>query len=369
MSLGLSNGFWSGKRVFVTGHTGFKGSWLVCMLHRLGANVCGYSLPPETTPNAFEAMDVAAICEHHIGDIQDLNKLQNQVAAFEPEIVFHLAAQPLVRLSYEIPVQTIAVNTVGTANLLESCRNVKSIRNVVVITTDKCYDNKEWEWSYRETDPLGGKDPYSASKACAELVTAAYRDSFFPVSRYHDHQVAVASARAGNVFGGGDWARDRLIPDCVQAFAQGEEVFLRMPHSVRPWQHVADALSGYLTLAQACVEQGPRFAQGWNFGPAADQLVTTEEVVQMMVAAWGGSASYGCNPPANAPGEAGLLLLDSGLAARSLKWKSRISMLQGIRQTVEWHKAQLAGADATTLRNMALVEVIPLPERALRCAS
>ncbi|EAQ80406.1 CDP-glucose 4,6-dehydratase [Blastopirellula marina] len=360
--------FWSGKRVLVTGHTGFKGAWLTCLLHELGANVCGYSLPPETTPSAFDAMEVAAICDHHLGDIRDLSKLKQVFQDFDPEIVLHLAAQPLVRLSYEIPLETFDVNVLGTANVLEACRGLQSLQAAVMVTTDKCYENREWDWSYRETDPLGGKDPYSASKACAEIVTSSYRDSYFPTDRFQQHGVVVASARAGNVFGGGDWAKDRLIPDCIRAFTAGDEVVLRMPSSVRPWQHVADALSGYLTLARACVEGGVDFARGWNFGPPAEQLLTTEELVRLTAVAWGDGAAYRCDPPQDMPREAGLLLLDSGLAARALRWSPRLTMEAGVGHTVAWHKAHVDRADAATLRAMATETILSAPQRILKCA-
>jgi CDP-glucose 4,6-dehydratase len=356
--------FWSGKRVFLTGHTGFKGSWLTVWLQHLGACVRGYSLPPDTTPSMFESLGLEAFCQHRVGDIRKPEHLRLSLHEFRPDIVLHLAAQPIVRISYEQPLATFETNVYGTAALLEACRTTQGIRAVVVVTSDKCYENREWEWAYREGDPLGGHDPYSASKAAAELVVGAYRRSFFSrtaatpsASASGAVSPAVASARAGNVFGGGDWCADRLIPDAVRAFAAGKPVIVRNPRSVRPWQHVLEPLAGYLMLARACYEQGSEFARAWNFGPPGDTLYCVEAVVERFVGAWGGNASCQLNPQPDAPHEAGLLLLDSGLANRALGWRPCLSLPEAISLTVEWYKTHSGGAKAEAMRQLTLVQI------------
>jgi CDP-glucose 4,6-dehydratase len=262
--------FWKGKRVLVTGHTGFKGGWLSLWLQQMDAEVCGYSLPAPTDPSLFVVAHIADGIRSVEGDIRDLEHLKRVVAEFRPEIVFHLAAQPLVRQSYRDPVETYSTNVMGTVNVLEAVRQVGGVRVVVSITSDKCYENREWCWAYRENEAMGGYDPYSSSKGCAELVTAALRNSFFHPDKFAEHGVAVASARAGNVIGGGDWAKDRLVPDMIRAFMCRETVVVRSPNAVRPWQHVLDPLSGYLRLAEKLWESGGEFAEAWNFGPAED---------------------------------------------------------------------------------------------------
>ena len=271
--------FWRGKRVFLTGHTGFKGSWLSLWLQSLGAELHGLALEPPTTPNLFTVAQVASgMASSTIGDIRDLATVQKAMQASQADIVIHMAAQPLVRLSYAEPVQTYATNVMGTVHVLESARHTPSVKAVVVVTTDKCYENKEWAWGYRENEPMGGHDPYSNSKGCAELVTAAYRNSFLQASG-----IAVASARAGNVIGGGDWAADRLVPDILRAFEQNQPVVIRNPHATRPWQHVLEPLSGYLSLAEHLYTDGQAFAEGWNFGPKDDDAQPVQWIVEQMV--------------------------------------------------------------------------------------
>src|SRR5271154_4274338 len=279
------NSVWRGRRVFLTGHTGFKGGWLALWLTHLGANVRGYALDPWTDPNLFTDAHIGDVIEDIRGDIRDHTRLDSAMREFRPEVVFHLAAQPLVRYSYEDPIGTYETNVIGSARVLDTVRRTPSVRGVVSVTTDKCYENKEWAWPYRETDPLGGYDPYSSSKACAEIVTAASRQSYFPIDRIAEHGVAVATARAGNVIGGGDWSVDRLIPDLVRGFLTGEPVRIRRPHAIRPWQHVLEPLHGYLTLAERLLSAGPeaaRFATAYNFGPAEDDARSVAWIADRM---------------------------------------------------------------------------------------
>ncbi|WP_313617851.1 CDP-glucose 4,6-dehydratase, partial [Rhizobium sp.] len=289
--LGVNISFWRGKRVLLTGHTGFKGSWLSLWLQNLGAHVTGFALPPPTSPSLFEATGVADGMTSLIGDIRDLEALKNAVRTADPEIVIHMAAQPLVRYSYVNPVETFSTNVMGVVNLLEAVRESQKIRAVVNVTTDKCYENREWPWGYRENEPMGGYDPYSSSKACAELVTAAYRRSYFTTPS-NGHRVAVATARAGNVIGGGDWAKDRLIPDIVYAFSQGVPASIRNPQAIRPWQHVLESLRGYLILAENLFEHGDEFAEAWNFGPNDDDAKPVSWITERMAELWGNEASW-----------------------------------------------------------------------------
>ena len=277
---GIDADFWRGRRVFLTGHTGFKGGWLALWLQRLGADVTGYALDPPTTPSLFAVARVGAGMRSIINDIRDAETLAQAMREAQPEIVIHMAAQPLVRYSYQAPVETYATNVMGTVHLLEAVRQTDSVRAVVNVTSDKCYENREWVWGYRENEPMGGYDPYSNSKGCAELVTAAYRNSYFNPAQYSQHGVALASARAGNVIGGGDWAEDRLIPDILRAIAAGEAVNIRSPHAIRPWQHVLEPLSGYLLLAQRLIEDGPAHAEGWNFGPSEEDARPVQWIVE-----------------------------------------------------------------------------------------
>ncbi len=331
--------FWKGKRVFLTGHTGFKGSWLSIWLHSLGAEVTGYALEPPTIPSLFEKATVGKLVHHNIGDIRDLDLLKKTMYEADPEIVIHMAAQPLVRESYRDPVGTYSTNVMGTVNLFEAIRSCKNVRAVVNVTTDKCYENKEWIWGYRENEPMGGYDPYSNSKACSELVTASYRNSFFNPEKYgKEHQVASASARAGNVIGGGDWAKDRLIPDIIRSFQKGEKVLIRSPYSIRPWQHVLEPLSGYLMLAEKLYsENGIEFAEGWNFGPDDSDTRPVEWIVKEMCELWGDGASYEIdkNPQ---PHEAKYLKLDVSKARNFLKWSSVWGLEHSLNRIVDWYK-------------------------------
>ena len=337
-SRGFDRQFWRGKRVFLTGHTGFKGSWLSLWLASMGAEVTGYALEPPTRPSLFALCAVDAMVKSILSDIRDGERLTAALVNARPEVVFHLAAQPLVRESYRDPVNTYSTNVMGTVNLFEAVRRCGGVRAVVNVTTDKCYENREWIWGYRENEPLGGYDPYSSSKACSELVTAAYRNSFFPPDAHHDHGVAVASARAGNVIGGGDFATDRLLPDCVRAVLGGEKIVLRNPGAVRPWQHVLDPLAGYLLLAQRLVEDGPRFAEAWNFGPEESDARTVEWVVRRFCKEWGEGASYVVDQ-GDHPHEAGLLRLDCSKARQRLGWTPLCSVYKALAMVVEWTRS------------------------------
>jgi CDP-glucose 4,6-dehydratase len=338
-------GFYSGKRVLVTGHTGFKGGWLSLWLHQLGAVVHGFGLNPPTAPSLFESACVAKVLASDTrADLADLERIKSVLSGSQPDIVFHLAAQPIVRESYRDPLGTFAANVMGTAHVLEAARASSSVRALVVITTDKVYENREWVYPYREVDPLGGYDPYSASKAAAEIVAASYRASFFTGET--GHPARVATVRAGNVIGGGDWAADRLVPDCLRAFTNHEPVRLRFPHAVRPWQHVLEPLSGYLQLgARLCTPEGARFAKGWNFGPDANGDATVGDVAQTLARLWGEDAHVELASAAANPHEAGLLTLDSTLARTQLRWKPRWSLEQALARTTGWHRAWLNGAD------------------------
>jgi CDP-glucose 4,6-dehydratase len=342
--LGVNNDFWKGKVVLLTGHTGFKGSWMSLWLQSLGAKVVGYALTPPTTPCLFEAANVEQGMQSHIGDIRDLGHLLSVFEEHRPEIVIHMAAQPLVRYSYVEPVETYAVNVMGTVNVLEAIRRTGGVKSVVNITTDKCYENREWYWGYRETEPMGGYDPYSSSKGCAELVTSAYRRSYFNPENYATHGVAIASVRAGNVIGGGDLAEDRLIPDIMRAMENGVPVRIRNPHAIRPWQHVLEPLSGYLLLAQRLYEEGAGYAEGWNFGPSDDDARPVQWIVERMAAAWGPEAAWEVDA-GDHPHEANYLKLDCSKARARLDWYPRWNLEQALGVIVEWHRAYNAGVD------------------------
>lgn len=340
----IDNAFWRGRRVFLTGHTGFKGSWMSLWLRQMGAQVTGYALAPCTTPSFFELARIGELVESHIGDVRDGEALAQALAAARPEIVIHMAAQPLVRDSYRIPAETYATNVMGTVHLLEAVRQCSCVRAVVNVTTDKCYENREWGWGYRENEALGGFDPYSSSKACSELVTAAYRQSFFNASNRGDNGVAVASARAGNVIGGGDWASDRLVPDCMRAVMAGEPILIRNPKSIRPWQHVLEPISGYLTLAKKLYQDGPACAEGWNFGPWEEDARPVEWIVQHICSQWGKEASYQIDQGPH-PHEANYLKLDSSKARSRLGWRPRLNLGQALEWSIQWYRAFAGGAD------------------------
>lgn len=330
--------FWKDKKVFLTGHTGFKGSWLSLWLQSMGSKVKGYALSPPTKPSLFEVAQVASGMESEIGDIRELKQLKQSISAFKPDIVIHLAAQPLVRDSYDDPIETYSTNVMGTVNVLEAVRSVAQVRAVVSVTTDKCYENKEWAWGYRENEPMGGYDPYSSSKGCAELVTAAYRRSFYN----EKGSPAVASARAGNVIGGGDWAKDRLIPDVFRAFDKKEAVVIRNPKATRPWQHVLEPLSGYLVLAERLYEEGATFAEGWNFGPKDEDCKPVEWMLDTIIEYWDEEASWKLDKNAN-PHEATFLKLDCSKAAYRLKWEPRWNVKTALTKVVDWHLAWKTG--------------------------
>jgi len=329
---------WQGRRVFLTGHTGFKGGWLALWLAKLGAQVRGYALDPSTDPSLLEVAGVGKVVEDVRGNLLDRARLESSLVEFAPEVVFHLAAQPLVRRSYADPICTYGTNVMGTAHLLEAVRKSSSVRAVVAVTTDKCYENKEWVWPYRETDPLGGHDPYSSSKACAEIVCASYRSSFFPVDRLDQHRVALATARAGNVIGGGDWSPDRLVPDLIRGFLKQESVLIRRPNAVRPWQHVLEPLHGYIRLAELLLERKGHLASAFNFGPGDEDAWPVERIANTMTAAWGEGAAWSRDSD---PGvhEAGSLRLDSSKARNELGWRPHLRLEEALEWTMEWYGA------------------------------
>jgi CDP-glucose 4,6-dehydratase len=331
--------FWAGKRVFLTGHTGFKGSWLSLWLQSMGAEVTGFALAPPTRPSLFDVARVADAMTSIIGDIRDAAVLQDALITADPEIVVHMAAQPLVRTSYDDPVGTFATNVMGTVHLLEAVRRAPSVRGCVVVTTDKCYENREWAWGYREDEAMGGYDPYSNSKGCAELVVSAYRRSFLAAQG-----IALASGRAGNVIGGGDWATDRLVPDILRAVEDGAPVMIRNPLAIRPWQHVLEPLSGYLVLAEALYHDSANAADAWNFGPRDDDARPVQWIVERMCEAWGEGATWTRDESVQ-PHEAHYLKLDISKARAGLHWQPRWTLAETLDSIVAWHRAWLAGAD------------------------
>ena len=334
--MAVNHHFWRGKRIFLTGHTGFKGSWLSLWLQSLGAELHGLALAPPTTPSLFEVAKVGQGMASTIGDIRDYDTVRAAMVAFKPDIVIHMAAQPLVRLSYSEPVATYATNVMGTVHMLEAARHAGTVRAIVNVTTDKCYENKEWAWGYREDEPMGGFDPYSSSKGCSELVSSAYRRSFLQGAG-----IALASARAGNVIGGGDWAVDRLVPDILRAFQAGTPVVVRNPHATRPWQHVLEPLSGYLALAERLYTDGQPWAEGWNFGPHDEDARPVQWIVEHMVASWGQGASWQLDGGTH-PHEANYLKLDISKARARLGWQPRWGLPKALAHIVAWHRAYLS---------------------------
>jgi CDP-glucose 4,6-dehydratase len=340
----INSDFWAGKRVFITGHTGFKGAWLSLWLQDRGAFAKGYSLAPNTEPSLFSAAEVGSGMESVIGDIRDLDCLTENISQFNPEIVIHMAAQPLVKRSYDNPVETYSTNVMGTVNLFEAVRAASSVKAVVNVTTDKCYENREWVWGYRENEPMGGFDPYSNSKGCAELVTSCYRNSFFN----GPDTASIATARAGNVVGGGDWAADRLIPDIIKSLQTKAPVLVRNPLATRPWQHVLEPLSGYLCLAEKLYMNGDEYAGGWNFGPLDADVRPVGDVVEYLTKAWGDGAEWKCDDLEHAH-EAQLLKLDISKAQSRLNWRPRWRLKSTLDSIVTWHKSMLAGKCAKEL--------------------
>jgi len=344
----MFDNIYKNKRILVTGHTGFKGSWLSIWLKALGSQIIGYSLEPPSRPNNFEACGLQQQVIHNHGDVRDYDHLLAVFKEHKPDIVFHLAAQPLVRLSYKNPTLTYETNVMGTLNILEVVRATDSVRVLVNVTSDKCYENREWVWGYRENDPMGGYDPYSSSKGCAELVTAAYRRSFFNPERYKDHGVALSSVRAGNVIGGGDWGEDRIIPDCVRALIHGKEIVIRNPNAIRPWQYVLEPLFGYLLLGAKLWDGGPKYSCAWNFGPMDNEVWAVEEVVKETIRCWAGEGSYRVESHGNSH-EAHWLKLDCSKARIELGWEPRYSVKQALEKSIEWYRMFYQSSMATDM--------------------
>lgn len=337
--------FWKSRRVFITGHTGFKGSWLAFWLISMGADVCGFGLEPASKPNLYEALKLNRELKSTIADVRNLESVDAAMHNFKPDVVIHMAAQSLVRFSYRNPVETYATNVMGTVHVLNTVRQTPSVRAVVCVTSDKCYENREWVWPYREDEAMGGYDPYSSSKGCAELITAAYRRSFFDPNQFAMHQVAVGSGRAGNVIGGGDWSEDRLIPDIVRAFEKGDIATIRNPDAIRPWQHVLEPLSGYLTLAERLWRDGSAFGDAWNFGPFDSDARPVRYVVSTMSKLWGDKASWQVAEEEKLH-EAHLLRLDSSKARTKLGWRPRWTLENALEKTAQWYRAYYDGQDA-----------------------
>lgn len=332
-----AEGFWVNKSCFVTGHTGFKGGWLSLWLEQLGARVFGYALPPTTRPNFFDLSGLQETMTSSLADVRSLEALTMAMGAAQPEVAFHLAAQPLVRESYSTPVETYEVNLMGAVHFLEAVRRTPSVQVAIIVTSDKCYENREWHWGYRETDRMGGHDPYSNSKGCVELITSAYRDSFLT-----KNQVQVATVRAGNVIGGGDWAEDRLIPDMVRAFSSAGTLHIRAPKAIRPWQHVLEPLCGYLMLAEKLWQMDRRDASAWNFGPSEQDVCSVAEVVKKAAAIWGEEVCWTVAPPPH-PHETRTLKLDCSKARSLLGWIPVLDLDTALKWTIDWYKAQQAG--------------------------
>lgn len=341
--------FWKNKKVYLTGHTGFKGSWLSLWLQNLGAQVKGYALEPATSPSLFKIANVSEGMISEFGDIRDFSAIKRSIESFKPEILIHMAAQPLVRQSYLDPIETYSTNVMGTVHVLEAAKNCSSIKAIVNVTTDKCYENREWPWAYREDEPMGGYDPYSSSKGCAELVTSAFRRSFFNA----EISAGLASARAGNVIGGGDWANDRLIPDILTAFQNNQSVIIRNPKSIRPWQFVLEPLSGYLLLAELLYQNSKKYSEAWNFGPREEDAKTVEWILNYLVRKWGENARWELDQKPN-PHEATYLKLDTSKARQSLSWTPTWNLNTTLDKIILWQKAYLKGED---MRNYSLNEI------------
>jgi len=336
--LNVFNNFYKGRKVFITGHTGFKGSWLCILLHELGAEVYGYALAPPTNPSFYELAKVDQLINSTIGDVRNYDYLYETLKKVQPEIIIHMAAQPLVRESYINPRETYEINVMGTVNLLEAVRHIASVKAVLNITTDKCYENKEWHWAYRENEPMGGYDPYSNSKGCSELVTSSFRNSFFNPGDYPIHGVALASARAGNVIGGGDWAQDRLIPDIIKAIERDEKVKIRNPKAIRPWQHVLEPLTGYLQLCEKLITDGSNYAQAWNFGSDNKDAKNVEWITRKFCQLNNVDVQFEIDNSAHSH-EANFLKLDCSKANAELNWYSRLSIDKTLQMIVDWNKA------------------------------
>lgn len=360
--------FWKNKTVLITGNTGFKGSWLSLWLSSMGAKVIGYALPAPTTPSLYELAEIANDITMIEGDITNLSLIKETLGRYEPEILIHMAAQSLVRPSYQNPVETYKTNIMGTVNVLEAMRNIPSVRSAIIVTSDKCYENKETEAPYNEEDPMGGFDPYSSSKGCSELVVSAYRRSFFPKNEYHRHGVALASVRAGNVIGGGDWSNDRLLVDAMKAFISGEKLIIRNPKAVRPWQHVLDPLTGYLTLAEKLWDHGSDYSEAWNFGPDLEDSRTVAWVVDKLCRFWSNGSSWEKDQN-QSPHEAGLLFLDSSKARQRLGWQPKLKIMSSLTWTVAWYMAFQRGADMKTLCLRQIAQYEELPENAFSNSS
>lgn len=343
----FNHGFWKNKKVFITGHTGFKGAWLSLWLHSLGAKVTGYALSPPTNPSLFQLAQLEELIDHHLGDVRDCERLTQVLCSAKPELVIHMSAQPLVRESYRTPKETFAINVMGTVHLLEAVRRCTEVRAVVNVTTDKCYENQEWHWGYRENEALGGHDPYSSSKACSELVTAAWRKSFLAMAG-----VGVATARAGNVIGGGDWASERLLPDLLRALDEGETVKIRSPQAIRPWQHVLEPLCGYLLLAERLYREGEKYSGAWNFGPMDNDARNVLWIVRWLADK---NNDFNCVlEDSIQPHEAGFLKLDSSKSRTLLGWVPRYDLDTSLTKILEWHKAWRQGDNMRTVTQMQI---------------
>ena len=355
MITGLFNNIYKNRKVLITGHTGFKGSWLCLLLNKLGADVYGYALEPPTNPSLFVEANIGEVITSYIGDIRDYHLLLKTLKEVQPEIIIHMAAQALVRESYKNPRETYEINVMGTVNLLDAARQVSSVKAILNVTTDKCYENKEWHWGYRENEPMGGYDPYSNSKGCSELLTSSFRSSFFNPKEYQKHGVSMASARAGNVIGGGDWSEDRLIPDFIRAIIRGEKVKIRSPYAIRPWQHVLEPLTGYLALCEKLYTAGTAYAEGWNFGPDDRDAKNVEWITGTICELWGENASFeiDTNPQ---PHEANYLKLDCSKAKSELGWIPKWDIETTLKSIVIWNKSFQTGSDMRSVTDKQILD-------------